>query len=227
MPEGYETETERVRKRLRETLTPKEKFINFWDYNKKYVWLGLAALVIVGILAFEALQKPRADYTVCWVSATELDSGSVERITDALAAYGEDLNGDGRVHVELHRISLDLGLILDRGGSTEGEKEQANLMALEADLNIFQSGIYLTDNPEALQKWTGALCYADGTVPEAGAEDWENMAVSWRELPGLGEMPVDGEFYLALRGCWNEEQRNKWERALEFWRAILEGGAEK
>lgn len=223
MPQGYETETERVRKRLKETLTQKEKLANWWYYHKRHVLLVGAAVLIILYFALQSWGKVPADYTVGWVSGMELDAETVSEITDRLALFGEDLNRDGVVHVELHQIIIDLGAVIERGGNTEGEKERGNLMALEADLNIFQSGIFLTDNPAALQAYTGALLYLDGSQPEAGAEDWENMAIAWSQCPWLGEVPVEQELYLAGRGCWQEKHSEQWARSWAFWEAIQAG----
>ncbi len=221
--EGYVTETERVRKRLKETLTLKEKAANWWDYHKFHVLIAAAAVLVVCWFIAEGLRTVPADYTVGYVSGTEIDGETADAITDALARYGQDVNGDGVVHVELHRMIIDLGLVLERGGATDGQKELGNLMALEADLNMLQSGIFLTDDPAALQAYTGALLYRDGGQPAADAQDWENMALAWDDCPGLGESPTGKTLYLVGRGCWNEDQRGQWSQNWEFWQAIQRG----
>lgn len=226
MSDGYETEAQRVKKRLRETLTPKEKLLNFWDYNKKYILFGISVMAVVLYLALQAGTAPKPDYTVAWVSPVELDGETEKAVTNALAAFGRDLNGDGEVSVALHRITLDLGLIIDRGGTIQGEQEPANLMSLEADLNIFQSGLFVTEDPRALQMWTGALCKPDGTAPDPNGEDWDRLALRWADLPWLGEPPEGLDLYIACRGCWNEEQKNKWDETMAFLRAIETGGKE-
>lgn len=224
MADGYETEAQRVKKRLRETLTPREKLQNFWDYHKKHLLFGALALAVALYLATQALGEPKPDYTVAWVSPVELDSETEKAVTDALAAFGRDLNGDGEVSVALHRITLDLGLIIDRGGTIQGEQEQANLMSLEADLNIFQSGLFVTEDLRALQMWTGALCKPDGTAPDHDGEDWDRLVLHWADLPWPGEPPEGMDLYIACRGCWNEEQKDKWDETMAFLRAIETGG---
>lgn len=223
MPQGYETETDRVRKRLKETLTPGEKLANWWFYLKRHVLLAAAAALIGLYFALQSWGKVPADYTVGWVSGMELDAGTAETVAGRLARFGQDLNGDGKVHVDLHQIVIDLGAVMDRGGSIEGQKEQGNVMALEADLNIFQSGVFLTDDPAALQAYTGALLYRDGTQPEPGAENLENIALAWEQCPWLGEPPVERPIYLTVRGCWNEDQREQWDQSWAFWQALQAG----
>lgn len=221
--QGYVTETERVRKRLKETLTPREKMSNWWHYHKHHVLIAAALILIICYFVTEKLRTIPADYTVGYVSSVEIDGTTADAIAQTLAQYGEDLNGDGVVHVELHCITIDLGLVLERGGHTDGEKELGNLMALEADLNMCQSGVFLTDDPAALQIYTGALLYRDGSQPEEGAQDWENMALAWSDCPWLGNSPTEGEIYLAGRGCWKEEQREQWSQTWDFWQSIQSG----
>lgn len=220
MPRDYETETERVRRQLRETLTPRQKLANWWDYHRKHVFIALAALLIALYFAAQNRGNLPADYTVGWVSGRELDARTVEDIAERLARFGSDENGDGIVHVDLHQMIIDLGAVIERGGGTEGQKEQGNLMALEADLSICQSVVFLTDDPASLQACTGALVYRDGGMPEAGANDWENMALAWSDCPRLGASPVEGELYLACRGCWQEDQQARWSEGWRLWKTI-------
>lgn len=222
MPQGYETETDRVRKRLRETLTPRQKLANWWDYHWRHVLIVCFALPLASYFVMQSLSTAPADYSVAWVGKQELENETAERISEALTRYGTDLNGDGVVHVELHQIPIDLGGVIARGGA-EGQKEYGNLMALEADLNAFQSGIFLTDDPSSLQKYTGALLYLDGTEPPEGAEDWENMTLSWEAL-GLPETGANRKLYLSCRGCWSEKQEESFRKNWDFWQNICGRG---
>lgn len=200
MPQGYETENDRIRKRLKETLTPREKLANWWFYHRFHVLIGALALLLVTYLIWQSAGTPAADYTVGWVGAWELDSAAAEQIAQALAQYGEDLNGDGQVWVEIHQMPMDLAAVLERGGAGN-EEERANILVLEADMSVCQSVIFLTNDPEA--------------------EDWENMVVAWSQCSGLGEQPVEGALYLGCRGCWQESQRENWEQSRKLWENLL------
>lgn len=216
--QGYETETERIHKQLKETLTPREKLVNWWDYHRRYVFMAGFVLLLASYFIVQSLSVPPADYSVAWVGSQELESETADRISDALAQFGTDLNGDGIVHVELHQIPIDLGGIIARGGA-QGQKEYGSLMALEADLSAFQSGVFLTDDPVSLQKYTGALLYLDGTEPPEGAEDWENMVLSWENL-NLPETGTNWELFLGCRGCWSEKQQETFEQSWILWQNI-------
>lgn len=200
MPQGYETENDRIRKRLKETLTPREKLANWWFYHKFHVLIGALALLLVFYFLLQSRGTLPADYTVGWVGARDLDSAAAEQIAQALAQYGEDLNGDGQVWVEIHQMPMDLAAVLERGGAGN-EEERANILVLEADMSVCQSVIFLTNDPEA--------------------EDWENMVVAWSQCSGLGEQPVEGALYLGCRGCWQESQRENWEQSRKLWENLL------
>lgn len=209
MDREYVTEEQRVRQRLKETLTPREKLSNWLYYHK--VHMALAALALFGALYFTAQDWGRAepDYTVCWVSGQKLDEDTAVALSRRLAACGEGRNGDGQVQVDIHRINLDLSQVLDQGGAG-GQREYGELLALQADLEVGQSGIFLTDSPAALQACTGALLYRDGSMPEEGASDWENMVISW-EQEGLGTV------WAGLRGCWKESWADTWRDYRALW----------
>lgn len=216
----YETEKDRIKRRLRQDLTPRQKLENWWRYHWYVV---LIAVIAVGLAIYfsssGAVARP-ADYSVIWVGGQYLPDGTEQALADALAAYGEDVDGDGQVVVRIRQIALDLRAIAERG-STSGQQEYADLMALDADLNCGQSTIFIMEDPEAFQAYSGALLYLDGTGPQAGAEDWENMAVSWQDTVGPIPDGAPAPLWLGCRGCWKEEQREGWENARRLWVRIV------
>lgn len=209
----YETEARRVRKRLKETLTGREKLANWWEYHKIHVAVVIILLLFIVCFALQDQSIPNPDYTAAWVSGQSLDDEAEEALSQMLAQYGQDLNGDGVVQVNIHQIRLDLGTIIDRGG-TEGQQEYGELLALNSDLEVGQSGLFLTDDPASLQTYTGALIYRDGTQPAQGAADWENMVVSW-EQDGVGTV------YAGCRGCWKDDWRETWNQYWALWKSLL------
>lgn len=209
----YETEAQRVRKRLKETLTGREKLRNWWEYHKIHTAIAVAVLLLVFYFSFQDHSTPTADYTAAWVSGQTLDDEASDAISEKMAQYGRDLNGDGVVRVDIHQIKLDLGMVIERGG-TAGQQEYGELLALNADLEVGQSGILLTDDPASLQAYTGALLYRDGSQPENGPLDWENMVVSW-------EQEGAGTIYAGLRGCWKDDWQETWTLYRELWETLL------
>lgn len=214
MDRDYETEAQRVKKRLKETLTPREKLANWWDYHQRQVIIGAVLLVLALYMLGQDRSGPPADYTVGWVGRQPLSSETAEAVSERLAQYGRDINGDSQIQVSIHQMKLDLASVLASG--TQGQQEYGELLALDADLEVGQSGIFLTDDPASLQAYTGALLYLDGTTPEPGAMDWENMVVPW-ELEGAGTI------YAGCRGCWKEDWEETWTQYQQLWEGFLSG----
>lgn len=214
----YETEKDRIRRRLRQDLTPRQRMANWWRYHWYLVLMGAAAVGLAVYFGSSWAAARPADYSVIWVGGQYLPDETEKALADALAAYGEDVNGDGQVVVRIRQIALDLRAVAERG--TSGQQEYADLLALDADLNCGQSTVFLLEDPEAFQAYSGALLYLDGAEPPAGASDWENMTVSWQDTVGPLPDGAHAPLWLGCRGCWKEEQRENWESARQFWARI-------
>lgn len=86
----YETEADRIRKRLKETLTPWEKVKNFWFYHKFHVLIGVLALALVGYFLFTDSLTEEADYSVLYVSPNPPSEALEETLTASLSSLGTD-----------------------------------------------------------------------------------------------------------------------------------------
>ncbi len=209
----YLSEKERVRRQVRETLPPRRRLLHWWHYHWIYVAVSAAALLLIVYFTVLARSNPAPDYTVGWVGTYPLSPEQESAVSSGLSPFGEDRNGDGQVCITVQQYILDLEA-LGRRGMTSGEREYASLLALEADLTTGQSGLFLTAQPAAFQRYAGALLYLDGSEPAEGAADWENMVV-----------PVGGGLYLGGRGCWVEEQRPGLDAAWALWTRFRASGA--
>lgn len=104
-------------------------------------------------------------------------------LQDALAAYGEDRNGDGKVVVTLNVYTLDYS-------DTETQTESAAYLTmagttkLATDVQGGLSSVFLLWDPAGFEESTGSLRYLDGTLPAADSdEDWWNMVYKWDDCP--------------------------------------------
>ena len=79
-------------------LTPEEKRRNWWDYHKWHVVLALVCLVFAADLVSDVVHNARnkPDYKIAYVGSTDLPEDTARALETALAALGEDLNGNGR-----------------------------------------------------------------------------------------------------------------------------------
>ena len=86
-------------KREKRELTPQEKRRNWWEYNRRYVIIGILAVVILlpEIISLVGSWLWQPDYKICYVGNQSISESAIENAQEAIAALGEDVNGDGRV----------------------------------------------------------------------------------------------------------------------------------
>ena len=211
----YETEQDRIREHVRRDLTPRQRLEHWWYYHWYFVLIAAAAVGLGLYFASSWGSAVPEDCSVAWVGAYYLDEGTQQALEKAFIPYAEDVNGDGQVVVRIHQFALDLRLVAQRG--TSGQQEYADLLALDADLNCGQSTIFLLEDPEAFQAYSGALLYLDGTEPPMDGSDWENMVVSWQDTVGPLPEGAQSPLWLGCRGCWKAGQREGWESSRRLW----------
>lgn len=166
-------------------LTPKEKRKNWWDYNKWFVMIGLAAIVFAGYTIWNSVfnAPPKPDYQIAYVGEAGIPEGTLGALESALAEKGQDLNGDGQVVVEIKKYEF----------SSQAEDPQT-LMGNQARLigDIFASEFfcYLMEDPASFQEQYGMLAYPDGRVPEEGMAPSDDLWLAWKDCPVLSEMDL-------------------------------------
>ena len=88
--------------------TRRERWANWWDYNLKWVIIiGIAAAFAAYNFIGQYFFVIKPDHNVAVVAPCYLPEDTVNALQDALAAYGEDRNGDGKVVVTLNVYTLD------------------------------------------------------------------------------------------------------------------------
>lgn len=160
--------------------TRKERWANWWDYNLKWVIIiGIAAAFVAYNFIGQYFFVTKPDYNVAVVAPYYLPEDTVNALQDALAAYGEDRNGDGKVVVTLNVYTLDYS-------DTETQTESAAYLTmagttkLATDVQGGLSSVFLLWDPAGFEESTGSLRYLDGTLPAADSdEDWWNMVYKW------------------------------------------------
>ena len=228
--------------RKQRQYTRKERWANWWAYNLKWV-------IIIGIIVVffgynfigQYFFTVHADYNVAVVAPHYLPEATQTALQDALAAYGEDRNGDGKVVVTLNVYTLDYS---DEETQTESAAylTMAGTTKLATDVAGGLSSVFLLYDPAGFQESTGSLRYLDGTLPEAGIDsDWWNMVYRWTDCPvlaglDLGEYRADtthaqggdsqtylADFYVGMRGAWNTGTEENLAGGEELWQALTAG----
>lgn len=169
-----------------ELKTAKEKRANWWYYHK--IQLGVIVVIVaiaVGIV-YSVVSKVEPDYTIGLLTQDTYISDIVTRLEEELTEYADDRNGDGQVIVKIAQYAV---------GSTsiDPQIQQANTVRFMGDASNFDSVIYLCDSKSlewAQTQAGGFFTYTDGTTPEEGATDYENMKVNWEDCKGLTDMDL-------------------------------------
>lgn len=221
--ESYDTpqQPERV-------YTRSEKAKNWWYYHKVAVFIVAVIAVCALWLIHDLLTNQDPDYQVAWVGQTSLSDETVAVLEQALARYGQDRDGDGQVTVGINQYVLDLSETAETAQTAMAYDRMAAMTRLSADMGDGVNCVYLLQDPESFQTSTGALRYLDGTLPETGAQDWQNMVYLWSDCPALAELelPATGEssiqdqlsqVYVGRCGAWTDAQVQAEAESEDFW----------
>ena len=175
-----------------------------------------------------------------YIGQYDLPVDTVTALQDALTPYCTDLNGDGKVVVQVNSYTVDFNAEND---NSDAYNQMAGVTRLSADLS--DSGtlyVMLIADPAGFQKSTGALAYLDGTPPENDADDWQNMVYRWTDCPVLAGMDLgdyDGytllddatgssqsvlsTLYVGRRAGLDEEQAAHYADGEELWQTLTAG----
>lgn len=86
--------------------TPKEKWDNFWFQYKWHVIAVTAAVVVLAVLITQCATRKKYDIEVVYFSYTAALDAQTEAMADYLSRYASDINGDGKVNVQVVNCSF-------------------------------------------------------------------------------------------------------------------------
>lgn len=150
---------EKGRKRLRMkkpqmSETTRKKMDNFWYYYKFHVLIGAAVLFMLVIFIKDIVTKVDYDYDIAFVTEYIMAEEDTAAIQAYFEANGEDLNGDGEVHVEIQNYVIPS----EENDSYDAQMLMANQTKLTVDL---QEGIsmiwFMSEKNIERYKDTGVL----------------------------------------------------------------------
>lgn len=223
--------------------TKKEKAANWWHYH----WMAVVVAVLVVVFGVwiikDTVFQTRPDVQVAYVGTSDLPTDTVTALQDALTPFCSDLNGDGKVVVQVDSYTVDFDAANE---NTDAYYQMAGVTRLSAELSSGgKTYIFLLEDPEGFEKSTGVLQYLDGTVdddPETADPDWREMVYRWTDCPvltGLELGSYDGytlmddatgtnqsvleHLYVGRRGVWDEEQAENYAHCAALWDALTAG----
>ena len=223
--------------------TKKEKAANWWHYH----WMAVVVAVLVVVFGVwiikDTVFQTRPDVQVAYVGTSDLPTDTVTALQDALTPFCSDLNGDGKVVVQVDSYTVDFDAANE---NTDAYYQMAGVTRLSAELaSGGKTYIFLLEDPEGFEKSTGVLQYLDGTVdddPETADPDWREMVYRWTDCPVLTGLELgnyDGytlmddatgtnqsvleHLYVGRRGVWDEEQAENYAHCAALWDALTAG----
>ena len=173
-----------------ELKTRKDKFKNWWHYNKRILLFSAiaAALVISWIVSVVTRVDP--DYTVGLITSLSLPREVREELESYLVPYCDDRNGDGKVKVTVNNYVFG-----DKSTTQDYQLLQAAYTRFAGDASLGSCMIYIHDEEgvKALGSvLEGFFMYNDGTPMPDGAMDFENASRPWEDYVGLRDFTASG-----------------------------------
>ena len=206
-------------------MTKQERALNWLHYHRLHLIAAAVVLWIAGSMLWNVLGigQTKPDYIFAWIGGGELPQEAAAGLETALAALGEDVNGDGKVVVELRQYATD------RGGEAETALyyNSAAHTQLLADLTAGESYFLLVEDPRSVQRNYQIFAIADGTPPAEDDYDAADKVLLWRDCPVLAGLDVDhgvlDGLYLGRRCFYEEKQAAAHEADAAFWDVLTEG----
>lgn len=135
-------EEDTIHSNVIELKTAKEKRKNWWYYHKKMVLICFLLLVTLVYFIYSVFFQTQPDYKIALMNQISLEDDALDILEAQIAKYGEDLNGDGQVVVEIMNYSADAA---SEQNSYYAQSLQATYVKFGADITVGDSMIWLHD----------------------------------------------------------------------------------
>ena len=209
--------------------TKKQKLQNWLYYNKWWLVVGAVILWIAGSMIWNILGigKVRPDYIFAYVGGYELPDECAEKLKKELATLGADINGDGKVTVELRQYPLYNN---DRDDDVDSMYyAYASDVTLVADITEGESFFFILEDPASFQLEYQTLADPNGFPPDSKDFSTEGKAYLWSDCPALDALNI-GEYddlmsglYIGRRCFYNESKAKNLKENEALWEIIISG----
>ena len=222
--------------------TKKEKFLNWLHYHKIQLAAGALVLGVAGSMLWNVLGigQIKPDYRFSYIGSRELAEETVSTLENALASFGDDLNGDGRV-----AVSITQHITADPTNTDNMMYGYAADMTVLADITEGVSTFFLLEDPVSFQLSFQILSHPDGSIPAEDDFTALDKVFLWKDCPALASLDLGmyednyldltetGEIqdllsglYLGRRYFYDPSQQKYPEADDALWRAMTEGAVQ-
>lgn len=213
------------------TMTRQERVRNWIDYHWKQMLLILILVICIVSLTLYTLGVGRTspDYQIACIGSCALSEKAEEALAAAVAAAGEDLNGDGQVLVTVNQYTGAPGSLQTPTEESMGiDTAASTTVQLIADTQAETSCLFLMEDAEAFQEYTGLLSDAEGNRASDGDASVEGRAYRRTELNALSSLAEYEELaglFVGRRYYFSENDASAACGAL--WSTLLKCGVQK
>ena len=168
----------------------KERLSHFWYYYKWPVMITALVVIILAFFTVQCANRTKADYSVVLYLNQSVSLEQRIALQEMLARSGEDINGDGKVEVEVFDVSFS-------NKETNTNVVSANRIKAMGQMSLSDTMIYITDEVRFPEYKEYDLFQQLGWLPdrEGYAWDWQGSEL---ELT-LTEFGLPEHLYFALR----------------------------
>ena len=122
--------------------TPQSRWENFWYHHKLKFWLILFAVVVVAVGVYQMVTRDDPDYRVLLITETSYTPTELETLATLLEAYGVDLDGDGKVEIQVENCQY--GMNVNQYQNSGIQQVQAHLVAGDRMFFMWEPSTYKT-----------------------------------------------------------------------------------
>lgn len=127
--------------------TPKEKLQNYWYHFKWHTIGALALAVVLAFMVGQCATREKFDFIAVIYTHSTIESSRMEKMEEYIEKFAEDIDGDGKVSVQIVDCSVIEGSTNSAMNQTAMSKLQAMIAAEpKAMLYIFDDKGYDTLN---------------------------------------------------------------------------------
>jgi len=108
--------------------TPKEKWQNYWYHFKWHTIGGIALIAVLAVMIVQCASRESYDLITILYTRSPIESGRMEKIEEYIEQYAEDIDGDGKVSVEV----VDCSFIETNGNLQTTQAAMAKVQAMIA-----------------------------------------------------------------------------------------------
>lgn len=144
--------------------TAQSRWENFWYHHKLKFWLILFLAVVLVIAIVQLVTRNEPDYYVLFISEKAYTDKDLKELAAYLEQYGEDLDGDGKVEVQIENCCFNA----DQDRNSSVQQIQAHLVSGDRLFFIWDPAGYEYFEKTVLDEYDGTDYLATVTAQDTG-----------------------------------------------------------